>query len=226
MWDHLFKKQDESTIKSTKIYIKIFFLFYFTLSLNLVWWFYLLFYVNNVKIKNKILLLERILSFILTLCNILCPLSSAPHELWQHLKCYKPWTSFACFALCKSLRTECKYKNKYNSIKHKCNSHCEIIETTQFVFCSSYTLKYFVLPRTMEMLNKSTSTIFFFLISLPASRTSNQHSLPSAHWWVSKDGKEKGLWVAQCFPLFFYVKAYSINAWIDNGKGKEYDRVS
>lgn len=101
------------------------------------------------------------MSFILILCSILFPLSCAPHELWQHLKCYRPWTSFAYFTVCKSLRAEkCKCKNKYNSIKHKCNSHCEIIETTQFVFCSSYTLMYFVLPRTMEMLNKSTSTIF------------------------------------------------------------------
>lgn len=70
-------KNRTSTIKSTKIYIKIFFSFLLhpLPKLGMV---VLLFYVNNVKIKNKILLLERILSFILTLCNILCPLSSAP----------------------------------------------------------------------------------------------------------------------------------------------------
>ena len=206
MWDHLFKKQDKSTIKSTKIYIKIFFLFYFTLSLNLLWWFYLLFYVNNVKIKNKILLLERILSFILILCNILCPLSCAPHELWQHLKCYKPWTSFAYFALCKSLRTECKYKNKYNSIKHKCNSQCEIIETTQFVFCSSYTLMYFVLPRTMEMLNKSTSTIFF--LNFTSCFTNIQPTFSTFGSLMSKQGwKGKGTVSCPMFPPFLLCQS-------------------
>lgn len=156
------KNRTRVPLKVLKYILKSFFFSTSTSPLTCYGDFTCYFNVNNVKIKNKILLLEWILSFILILCHILCPLSCAPHELSQHLKCYRPWTSFAYFTLCKSLRTEkCKCKNKYNSIKHKCNLHCEIIETTQFVFCSSYTLMYFVLPRTMEMLNKSTSTVFF-----------------------------------------------------------------
>lgn len=73
---------------------------------------------------------------------------------------------------------KCKYKNKYNCIKGKCNSYCEVIDTTQIIFCSVYMYMCFVLSRTVNILNNSISVVF---IAPPDSCIFKQHFLPLAY---------------------------------------------
>lgn len=62
-----------------------------------------------------------------------------------------------------------------NVIVSSANITCT--EITQCIFCTSYMHMYFVLPITVEILNKGTSIVF---ISLHDSCTFNQHPLPLA----------------------------------------------
>ena len=52
---------------------------------------------------------------------------------------------------------------------------------------------YFVLPRTMEMLDKANSAVVIL--------SDMQNSLFSAYWWMRKDWKEKDAWVALSFTF-------------------------
>lgn len=95
-------------------------------------------------------------------------------------------------------------------------------EIIQCKFCTSHLPVYFVLPRAVEILNKSASAV---LISLSDSCIFNQHFLPLAYWWVNKDWKKKGLWVVLSF-LFLLCQICPVSGWLSNMRKKGYSRFS